>query len=133
MKWKLEFDGGATPNPGCASCAFIATDETGRRISKAWKIDRKATNNEAEWEALTVGVETIFSVDPDVSHLFITGDSELIIMQLSGAYRVKSPKLVPYYNRARELLKTVSARIVHRPREENAELDTLCKSVRRSE
>jgi ribonuclease HI len=135
MKWSLKFDGGATPNPGKASCAFSAVClVTGEEVKKAWPMKGKRTNNEAEWEAMVVGIESLLEEKKSkVTEIRISGDSELVIEQISGGYKVKSEKLKPYYRKWCKIKKDhpeVRFRFKHVWREWNEEMDRACKDVR---
>jgi len=130
--WTLRFDGGASPNPGKASCAFKATSDSGAIIERSWRMDGIHTNNEAEWEAVTVGIETLMVADPDATLIRVIGDSELVVLQLTGVYNVKNRKLRPYKDRISKIEKENDVTIiaVHVNREFNEEMDKACKEAR---
>jgi len=133
--WTLTFDGGASPNPGVGSCAFQAWTDSGTRIEHAWRMTGESrSNNEAEWEAVTVGIETLLSeIDPDtIDKVMVYGDSELVIKQMKGQYHVRNSKLKIYKSRMdRAIAATdISFMFVHIPRELNTEMDEACKMAR---
>lgn len=132
-QWTLRFDGGASPNPGNASCAFSATADDGAFIEKCWQMRGTHTNNEAEWEAAVVGLEAIYAIDSEPATIHIIGDSELVINQMRGVYRVKKPQLLVYYERFVRLKAKGDTHYSYAsiPREQNAQMDTLCKEARR--
>lgn len=120
-------DGGARGNPGPAAIGAIVLDpssdppETLATVSRTIGV---ATNNVAEYQALIAGVEEALRFHPRA--LEVRADSELLVRQLQGRYRVRSPGLQPLYARARSLLAEVDdVRVVHVPRERNTLADGL--------
>ena len=82
------------------------------------------TNNVAEYKALLLGLRGALS--EGVTRIEVRADSELLIKQLKGQYRVRSPGLLPLYKEARELLaRFAEARLTHVRREHNGEADRL--------
>jgi len=82
------------------------------------------TNNVAEWSALIAGLEA--ALELGIRDLGVRLDSELVVKQLSGEYRVKHPALQPLYNRAKSLLRRFErVDIAHVRRKENADADAL--------
>jgi len=129
--WTLTFDGGASPNPGIASCAFKAVSNAGKVIEDHWKMEGIRTNNEAEWDAVATGIEQISRHDPDARFIKVIGDSELVINQLSGLYKVKNHKLRPFNDRVAKIKKQgIRMAFYHVKREFNTEMDAACKSAR---
>jgi ribonuclease HI len=133
--WTIEFDGGAAPNPGYASCAYRITGQDKAEYIDAWNMEGdKRTNNEAEWEALVIALERLLTeIDQSPEKVHIIGDSNLVISQLKGSAEVKNAKLKPYWRRAFiRMYKLQSTEFVFelRPRSDNAFLDKLCKNVR---
>lgn len=98
----LYVDGGARGNPGPAAIGAVLKDPGGVVIETLSNFIGKATNNVAEYQALIAGVE--MALDRDIRSLVIYSDSELIIRQLKGNYRVKNDGLRPYYQQARSTL-----------------------------
>jgi ribonuclease HI len=83
-----------------------------------------ATNNVAEYQALLHGLR--FALDRGAREVRVFSDSELLVRQLAGRYRVKSPGLLPLFREAQTLLARFdSARVSHVPREQNREADAL--------
>jgi ribonuclease HI len=98
-------DGGARGNPGPAASAFIAVVGEGKEmkiIRKRAELIGNATNNEAEYKALIIGLMWARSREFDV--LKIHSDSQLMIKQLKGYYKVKAPNIIPLYRKVIELL-----------------------------
>lgn len=131
-RWTLTFDGGASPNPGIGSCAFKAVNELGEVFEDSWRMEGIRTNNEAEWDALATGLEMLIEHDKDTALVRIIGDSELIINQLSGAYKVRDKKLIPYYERVTSLRAHANFGMTyhHVTRNFNTEMDDACKAAR---
>lgn len=95
-------DGASRGNPGPAAGAYILVDREGEVFEeRGWLLGRR-TNNEAEYEALIAGLAAAAGHGCRV--LSVYSDSELMIRQMQGTYRVKSPRLLPCHARAREML-----------------------------
>ena len=124
----LNTDGGSRGNPGPAACGFVLTDQRGRIIVEKAKSIGRATSNQAEYQALIAGLEAALAHSP--SRILIRADSELLIRQLNGSYKVKSLKLLPLFKRARALLDQFpSWRALHIPRHQNRRADALANQV----
>jgi ribonuclease HI len=97
----LYSDGGARGNPGPAAIAFLAVTEAGQIIKADSRFIGKATNNQAEYNALIAALEfaKAFKAEEVTCHL----DSELVGKQLKGEYSVKNPELRKLWRRAAEL------------------------------
>jgi len=123
MKAVLRFDGGSRGNPGPSACAYkIDYEEKVKIKGKHLGIE---TNNFAEWMGLVSGLEDIVSSEDTKNiNLEIIADSELVVRQVLGIYKVKSPKLAPLHMRAMNLLsKFKSYKIRHETRKHNKECD----------
>jgi ribonuclease HI len=106
----------------------LYTDEKGVTLVEKAVYLGETTNNQAEYRALLIGLEEAVKLAPD--RLTVRMDSELIVKQLNGEYRVRNPDLLPHYEHARELLKRFADFcIVHIPREENAGADRLANQA----
>ena len=128
MPYVLNTDGGARGNPGPAGAGFVLRDPAGHVIAGGGRFLGHATNNIAEYEALIDGVEAALA--RGVRELEVRCDSELVVKQIGGQYRVKNEGLKPLYDKARELLGAVpEARVVHVRREQNAEADALANEA----
>ncbi|HEV3156769.1 MAG TPA: ribonuclease HI family protein [Candidatus Baltobacteraceae bacterium] len=125
MKLKLFADGGSRGNPGPAAGAAVLFAEDGTLIREAGGYLGIATNNVAEWQGLIAGLEAALELGAE--QVVIRLDSELVVRQLTGVYRVKHPMLIPLHARARMLLRRFAGvDIGHVPREQNREADALC-------
>jgi ribonuclease HI len=107
-----------------AGLVFV-TPEAGI-IRHSLALTEPCTNNEAEYEALIVGLE--LSLELEIKTVRIFGDSQLIINQITGEYKVLKPELMQYHQRAMELMKRISyASIEKVTRAVNGEADALAK------
>jgi ribonuclease HI len=123
-EWLLMVDGAARGNPGEAGCGAVICDETGAVVKELCRYLGKATNNVAEYEALIMGLEGVLALE--VKELRVRSDSELLVRQLNGIYRVKDEKLKKLHRKALGLLQQLkSYRIVHVMREHNRLADRL--------
>jgi ribonuclease HI len=120
----LRCDGASRGNPGPAGAgALIEAEGTSDRIEISEFLG-ETTNNVAEYSALLLGLRKAEALSP--SSLTVYSDSELLVRQIRGEYRVKSPLLRPLYQEAcRRLRRFPAARILHVGREENGEADRL--------
>lgn len=121
-------DGGARGNPGPAACAAVLMNPEGEIIEKVGKFLGNTTNNMAEYEGLLLGLE--LADKHGVQNLKLHMDSELIVMQMNGAYRVKEPRLKEKWELAKlQKAKFPQLKIVHVRREKNKEADALVNEV----
>jgi ribonuclease HI len=117
-------DGAARGNPGPAGIGAILKTPEGEVLVAEGQYVGETTNNVAEYKALLLGLER--ALEHGVRHLEVRADSELLIKQLRGEYKVRSEGLRPLYQRALELLRAFDApKLVHVRRELNAEADRL--------
>jgi len=124
-------DGGARGNPGPAAIGAIVRDLTStppRVLATVSEPIGVATNNVAEYRALLAGLEAARPFR--ARELRIRADSELLIRQLEGRYRVRSPHLVPLFEQVRALLAAYErVELTHVPRAENADADALVNAA----
>lgn len=124
MKLTVHVDGGARGNPGPAAIAAVVTDADGQVVDEAHETIGRATNNVAEYRALIFGIER--AAELGATELELVGDSELIVKQVRGEYRVKDAGLKPLHSAAQQALASFSEwQIRHVKREANAEADAL--------
>lgn len=119
----LYTDGASRGNPGAAGYGFLMTDLDGKEVYSDCGYLGEATNNVAEYEALYEGLKAC--LQHQVKQVRIYSDSELMVKQLRGQYRVKNPNLVPIFQRIQQQLKSLSWSIQHIPREHNQKADAL--------
>lgn len=130
MKLVLVTDGASRGNPGPAAAAYVVQRPDGSRVAEAGVPIGEATNNEAEYKALLLGLEAARGAGG--TGLLHVSDSELLVRQLTGAYRVKAGNLRGLYEEAKRKLEgfdQVEHRHVPRddPRVERA--DELCNEA----
>ena len=124
----LNADGGARGNPGPAGCGAVLSLPGGEEVASLKRFLGNTTNNVAEYQGLLLGLEAAQA--RGASSLEVRLDSELIVRQLNGQYKVKSPHLKPLYERAQNLLKAFdSVNVVHVRREENRAADKLANQA----
>ncbi|MHB1391002.1 MAG: Nif3-like dinuclear metal center hexameric protein [Thermoleophilia bacterium] len=120
----LYVDGGSRGNPGPAGIGAVLRDAAGETLEELASYIGDATNNVAEYQALIAGLE--MSLDRGVRQLSVFSDSELIVRQVSGRYKVKNEGLRPYYLQAKSLLARLEEFELNSiPRESNAHADRL--------
>jgi ribonuclease HI len=117
-------DGGSRGNPGEAACAAIIRDDAGDELLSRTRRLGRATNNVAEYAGAILALE--LCAELKATRVVLRTDSELIVRQVQGSYKVKHPDLKPYHARLLELSRGfTSFRIEHIPRKDNAEADKL--------
>lgn len=120
----VETDGASRGNPGLAGAGIIIKDERGHRIESIHEFLGVATNNQAEYRALIEGLRAVARHHPD--NVTVRMDSELVVKQMTGQYRVRHPEILPLYSQAMELVSSLPAvSFVHIPRERNPGADKL--------
>lgn len=124
MRLRVHVDGGARGNPGPAAIAAVLYDEDGEIVYESGRPIGRATNNVAEYRALLLGIE--HARELGATELELVGDSELVVKQVLGQYKVKDPGLKPLHAEVKAALEpVVSWSIRHVRREHNAEADRL--------
>lgn len=124
MKLTINVDGGARGNPGPAAIGIVIRDSNGEVIGDLGESIGEATNNVAEYKALIRGIQMAIELGGD--ELDIRGDSELVVKQMLGQYKVKHPDMKPLHAEANEALAGISGwSITHVRREQNSEADAL--------
>jgi ribonuclease HI len=120
----VNVDGGARGNPGPAAIAAVVATPEGEVIDRAAKVIGRATNNVAEYRALLLGIERARAAG--AGEVDLVGDSELIVKQVRGEYRVKDATLAELHAEVRDALSPFERwSIRHVRREHNAEADRL--------
>ncbi len=124
MQLTLNIDGGSRGNPGPAGAGVVVRDDRGRALFEGGFFLGEMTNNAAEYNGLLHGLR-IAAGWPDAD-LVIISDSELMVRQVTGEYRVRSPDLAPLFEQAqRQLLRRGQWQIRHVRREHNIRADDL--------
>src|SRR5256885_1240747 len=120
----LEFDGGSRGNPGPAGIGIVVRAKDGTPLVTLGRFLGKCTNNVAEYRALITVMEEAKKLG--ARKIIIRGDSELIIRQMLGQYRVKHPDMKLLYEEAQQLIAQFDdAKIEHNLRHKNELADTL--------
>jgi ribonuclease HI len=128
MKAILNCDGGSRGNPGPAASGAVLFDLNEQIIDKRGKYLGIQTNNIAEYTAVIIGIE--MALENGVEELRIRLDSELIVKQMNGIYKVKHPALQVKYNEIQALLKKLkSYSFEHVYREKNKDADRMVNKV----
>ena len=124
-KWLVvNIDGGARGNPGPAGYGVVIEDESGKRIDSLSEYLGAQTNNFAEYSGLLAALE--YGLKHGYTAIKVRSDSELLVKQIKGEYKVRSEALVDIYREAKELIrKYKSFQIRHVYREQNREADRL--------
>jgi ribonuclease HI len=126
--WRVNVDGGSRGNPGPASYGVVIRDPKGEVVAKLKKYIGRMTNNVAEYYGLIAALD--YAQSHNVRALRIEADSELMVKQMRGAYKVKSADLKPLYERAHKMAQSFeSFAISHVYREQNAEADALANEA----
>lgn len=126
----LYTDGASRGNPGPSAGAYLLIDLQGGIVEKKGFFLGPGTNNEAEYRALIAGLTAASALG--VEHIVVYSDSELVVRQMGGTYRVSSPRLRPLHDRARDLTKRFrSVRFRSVPRENPliGKADLLCNEI----
>jgi ribonuclease HI len=120
----LEFDGGSRGNPGPAGIGVVVRAQDGTPLVTLGRFIGRATNNVAEYRALICAMEQARTLG--AKKVVIRGDSELIIRQMLGQYRVKNADLKELYDEAQSLIHEFDdAKIEHNLRHKNELADKL--------
>ena len=117
-------DGGSRGNPGESGIGVAIFDKDSNLINEACDYLGIATNNIAEYKALILGIK--LSMEYNAKEILFKSDSELMVKQIKGEYRVKNPQLKLLFTEVQTLLKKLpNWKIMHVRREENSEADLL--------
>jgi ribonuclease HI/probable phosphoglycerate mutase len=123
-EYLLYCDGASRGNPGAAATGWVLLDASGREVAAEGCSIGRQTNNVAEYTALLRGLEA--AARAGVRRLHVRLDSELVVRQLQGRYKVKNPGLRPLYEAVQLARRRFDAfHIEHVPRAENARADAL--------
>jgi ribonuclease HI len=124
MALTIYIDGGSRGNPGPAAAGVVIHDEAGRVLHEGAYFLGTETNNAAEYRALLLALERATRLPPQPLAIF--SDSELLVRQMTGEYRVKNPRLSELHLEAQRLLLRVQRwSFRHIPRDENRRADYL--------
>ena len=137
MAYLLQFDGAAEPNPGNAGGAYvifspIQTDPFGEQfrsvVQEGYTHMETPTNNEAEHTGLILGLTK--ALELGITEIEVEGDSNLVVQQVQGNWKVKADNLVPFQSKANKLLwKFKKWSVKHVYRDQNTDADRLSKEA----
>jgi ribonuclease HI len=121
-------DGGARGNPGPAGYGVVIQDQSGRKVAQLSEYLGHQTNNFAEYQGLIAALEYALQHGPKA--LKLISDSELLVRQIKGIYKVKNPTLQDLHGRAKELIAQLDwFSIGHALREHNTDADRLANDA----
>jgi ribonuclease HI len=121
-------DGGARGNPGPAGYGVVIKDEAGRKVAALSEYLGHQTNNFAEYQGLIAALE--YALEHGPKALKLISDSELLVRQIKGIYKVKNATLQELHGRAKELIAQMDwFSIGHAFREQNQEADRLANDA----
>jgi ribonuclease HI len=124
----IHADGGSRGNPGESGAGAVISDSRGRTLKELKVYLGIASNNEAEYQAAILALERALELGVRRVTLFL--DSELVVRQLRGEYRVREPRLKSLHQKARDTLNRFSQySILSIPREENRRADQLANEA----
>jgi len=124
----LYSDGGSRGNPGPAGYGFVLLTEKGKTLAEGDRFLGRITNNVAEYEGLLAGLRKARELG--ARRVVVRSDSELLVRQLNGSYRVKSPKLKPLFERVKRIAASFdSCQFTHVRRHQNRRADELANKA----
>lgn len=127
MKYSLYVDGASRGNPGPAAAGVYLINEEAKVVESFGKYLGETTNNMAEYEALLLGLKA--AKKKKITKMDIFSDSELLVRQIQGKYRVLNPHLKKKYEEVIHLLKHFTYTIHHVRREKNTLADQLANQA----
>ena len=120
----INADGASRGNPGPAAIGATIKDEQGRLIASISRRIGRATNNQAEYRALIAALEKATRLGVKEANIYL--DSELVVKQINGKYRVRNPALKPLYQQVKQLQGRLEGfTITHIPRQQNIKAHNL--------
>src|SRR4029077_11215468 len=122
-------DGGSLGNPGSAGIGVVISAPRGEKIRIA-KLIRRQDNNVAEYLALLEALQCAVALKARAIHVY--SDSEVVVRQMTGQYRCRSPRLYSLHWICRKLVRSLRFSISHVPRESNVEANNLASSAARA-
>lgn len=124
----IHTDGASRGNPGKASIGIFVSDDDYQSIYEEGSYIGETTNNVAEYKAVLRAVE--LTVQNKVESLSLRTDSQLVVKQIQGLYKIKSEHLKPIFLKCREKIKEIpDFKILYVPREDNKQADSLANQA----
>ena len=128
MKLILHADGASRGNPGQAAIGATIKDGEGQLLASISQQIGRATNNQAEYRAVIAALKEAVNLGAGEVDVYL--DSELVVKQVNGSYRVRNAALKPLYLEMKELAASFKGfSISHIPRRQNAEADDLANAA----
>ncbi len=133
MEIEIFTDGGSRGNPGPAAIGVVIKEKSGKKVYNIGRYIGISTNNDAEYKALLEGLSYLVEHFKEKSAEKKMGlnvscflDSELVVKQMNGEYKVKNPNIKTLWKKIKELERRFSSiEYVHIPRQKNSEADYL--------
>jgi ribonuclease HI len=121
-------DGAARGNPGPAAIGVIIQDQAGNSLARISRRLAATTNNQAEYRAVIIALEKAISLG--ARNVMLKSDSELVVNQINGKYKIRNTALRPLYQKIVQLAGTLeSFKVSYIPRARNAEADALANQA----
>ncbi len=130
MKVNIYTDGASRGNPGDSAWAFLLVSEKGDIFDRVSGYIGIATNNVAEYTAIINALEYV-SREYSYAHITLHSDSQVVIKQIKGEYRVNSPHLKELYNKVRHTTRQLNVEFIHVPRSNKyvSQCDRMCNEM----
>ncbi len=126
--YTAHIDGGARGNPGPAGYGVVIQDAQGKKVAELSEYLGHRTNNYAEYQGLLAVLR--YAAAHDIQSLKVISDSELMVRQMKGIYKVRHPELRKFYEEAHQLLRKLEHfEIRHALREHNQDADRLANEA----
>jgi ribonuclease HI len=122
--WQLFVDGASRNNPGPSGAGMYILKDSLVMIKEGYYLGIK-TNNQAEYLALLLGLFMVLEHVKDGDQIHIISDSQLLVRQLMGVYKVRQPHLQPLHMACKKIMHQYGATIAHVLRDENSEADAM--------
>lgn len=128
MQLIINIDGGSRGNPGPGASGCVIKDRNGKLLKSEGLFFRECTNNQAEFNALKLALKNAKELGGE--ELFIRADSQLLVKQYLGEYKIKNPQLQMLMSEIKNLASGFKKiNIKHVPREQNKEADLICNQT----
>ncbi len=130
MRVNIYTDGASRGNPGDSAWAFLFVSEKGDTLERASGYIGTATNNIAEYTAIINALEYALREYPH-AHIVLHSDSQVVIKQIRGEYRVRSPHLRDLHNKVKHIVDHLKVEFVHVPRNNEfvSQCDRMCNEM----
>ena len=133
MQFTIHADGGARGNPGPAGAGAVVRDGTGAVVARVSEYLGRRTNNYAEYEAVILALSKVHELAKGKladTAVMVKMDSELVVKQMQGAYKIKHPDMKAQAARLKELAAPFGLiQFAHVPREDNSDADALANQA----